>query len=59
MPYWMTNAEHGVMPVYDTGAVEQAKVHGWTLLNEGESPEFPKEPEEEPKRKPGRPRKAE
>jgi hypothetical protein len=38
MPYWMTNPEHGVMPVYDTGEVERVKAHGWTLLNEGDSP---------------------
>jgi hypothetical protein len=61
--YWMTNPEHGVMPVYSIGEVEQAKVHGWSLLNEGDSPlrEKPAEvtEEEQPiKRKPGRPPKA-
>jgi hypothetical protein len=72
MPYWLTNPDHGVMPVYDMGDVERNKAHGWTLLNVGESPVF--EPEQasevlrevretmqalgEPKRKPGRPKKA-
>lgn len=59
MPYWLTNPEHGVMPVYDLGEVERNKVHGWTLLNVGESPELaPKgQPAEPIKRKPGRPPK--
>jgi hypothetical protein len=62
MPYWMTNPEHGVMPVYDMGDVERNKVHGWVLLNEGESPamksaEVSADPPQE-KRKPGRPKKA-
>jgi len=69
MPYWLTNPAHGVMPAYDMGEVERNKLHGWTLLNVGESPVFPVEevsgeenpverPAEEPqKRKPGRPRK--
>jgi hypothetical protein len=58
----MTNPDHGVMPVYDMGDVERNKVHGWVLLNEGESPNLkPAEvsadaPQE--KRKPGRPKKA-
>ena len=38
MPYWLTNPEHGTMPVYDLGEVERNKKFGWTLLNEGESP---------------------
>lgn len=68
MPYWMIHPKHGEMPVYDTGAVERAKVHGWTVLNEGDSPLREKKPEptfriQEPepyvKRKPGRPRKGE
>lgn len=42
MPYWMTNPLHGVMPVYSQSEVEQAKVHGWSLLNEGGSPAFSK-----------------
>jgi hypothetical protein len=46
MPYWMTSPDHGVMPVYDLGAVEQAKKHGWSLLNHGESPEREMRPEE-------------
>jgi hypothetical protein len=73
MPYWLTNPEHGVMPVYDMGEVERNKVHGWMLLNEGESPlrHIGPPPEAEPikllasneppllplKRKPGRPPK--
>ncbi len=70
MPYWMTNPEHGVMTCYDMGEVERAKVHGWSLLNEGVSPiraqQDPQEVLEEVretikelgKRKPGRPPKA-
>lgn len=69
MPYWLTNPEHGVMPVYDLSDVERNKVHGWSLLNEGPSPVKPAarapvvvtpEPvvEVPPKRKPGRPPKA-
>lgn len=42
MPYWMTNPSHGVMPCYDLGEVERNKVHGWTLLNEGPAPVYPK-----------------
>jgi hypothetical protein len=38
MPYWMTNPDHGTMPVYDMGEVERVKKFGWTLLNVGESP---------------------
>jgi hypothetical protein len=38
MPYWLTNPDHGIMPVYDLGEVERNKLHGWTLLNVGESP---------------------
>jgi hypothetical protein len=39
MPYWMVHAAHGEMPVYDMGAVEANKVHGWRFLNQGESPD--------------------
>ena len=39
MPYWMTSPAHGVMPVYSLSEVEQAKAHGWALLNEGNSPQ--------------------
>lgn len=39
MPYWLTNADHGTMPVYDPGEVERVKKFGWTLLNVGESPD--------------------
>jgi hypothetical protein len=38
MPYWMTNPEHGMMPVYSMGEVERAQKSGWALLNEGEGP---------------------
>lgn len=38
MPYWLTNPDHGVMPVYDMGDVERNKVHGWELLNQGPEP---------------------
>jgi hypothetical protein len=38
MPYWLTNPDHGTMPVYDMGEVERVKKFGWTLLNVGESP---------------------
>lgn len=38
MPYWITNPDHGIMPVYDMGEVERNKAHGWTLLNVGEIP---------------------
>jgi hypothetical protein len=38
MPYWLTNPDHGMMPVYDMGEVERVKKFGWTLLNVGESP---------------------
>jgi hypothetical protein len=38
MPYWLTNPDHGTMPVYDMGEVERVKKFGWTLLNQGESP---------------------
>jgi hypothetical protein len=41
MPYWMTNPDHGTMPVYDMGEVERVKKFGWTLLNVGESPIVP------------------
>jgi hypothetical protein len=41
MPFWMTNPKHGVMPVYSFGEVDQAKVHGWELLNEGDAPARP------------------
>jgi hypothetical protein len=36
--YWLTNPEHGVMPVYDLAEVERHKQWGWSLLNEGPSP---------------------
>ena len=39
MPYWLTNPDHGILPVYDMGEVERCKQFGWTLLNHGESPE--------------------
>jgi hypothetical protein len=42
MPYWLTNPDHGVMPVYDLSDVERNKVHGWELLNHGPAPEFAK-----------------
>jgi hypothetical protein len=42
MPYWLTNPDHGTMPVYDMGEVERVKKFGWTLLNVGESPIVPK-----------------
>jgi hypothetical protein len=71
MPYWMTNPQHGVMPVYSVSEMEQARVHGWELLNEGASPlrgkpaevKAPAMPVAEhveiiTKRKPGRPPKA-
>jgi hypothetical protein len=38
MPYWITNPDHGTLPVYDMGEVERVKKFGWTLLNVGESP---------------------
>ena len=38
MPFWMIHPQHGRMPVYDRGEVERVEKHGWTLLNEGESP---------------------
>jgi len=41
MPYWMTNPDHGMMPLYDMGEVERVKRFGWTLLNVGESPQVP------------------
>jgi hypothetical protein len=41
MPYWLTNPDHGTMPVYDAGDVERHKKMGWTLLNVGESPNLP------------------
>jgi hypothetical protein len=41
MPYWLTNPDHGTMPVYDMGEVERVKKFGWTLLNVGESPALP------------------
>lgn len=41
MPYWVTNPDHGMMPVYDMGEVERVKKFGWTLLNVGESPILP------------------
>jgi hypothetical protein len=54
MPYWVTNPDHGMMPVYDMGEVERVKKFGWTLLNVGESPIVPvingdtsREPEDE------------
>lgn len=42
MPYWMTHPKHGTMPVYDTGAVDRAKVNGWSVLNVGDSPNRPR-----------------
>ncbi len=66
MPYWLKHNDHGLMPVYDTGAVENAAKHGWTLLNQGEEPLKQIKPSEQiqvptvdlvEKRRPGRPRK--
>jgi hypothetical protein len=41
MPYWLTNPDHGTMPVYSQGDVERHKKMGWSLLNVGESPNLP------------------
>lgn len=30
------------MPVYDIGEMLRVKIHGWSLLNQGENPEYPK-----------------
>lgn len=38
MPYWLTNPDHGTMPVYAISEVDRNKANGWTLLNIGESP---------------------
>lgn len=67
MPFWMTHPEHGRMPVYDRGEVERVEKHGWTMLNEGESPIVMTTPDDAEvvvsgdtatvRRKPGRPRK--
>jgi hypothetical protein len=38
MPYWLTNPDHGVMPVYSESEVARHIPLGWSLLNQGESP---------------------
>jgi hypothetical protein len=38
MPYWMKSPEGAVMPCYSVSDMEQVKVHGWSLMNEGDSP---------------------
>jgi hypothetical protein len=38
MPYWLTNPDHGVMPVYSESEVTRHIPLGWSLLNQGESP---------------------
>lgn len=48
--YWMTHVDHGTMPAYDTSEKARLESCGWTLLNEGESPNHapkvkPKPPE--------------
>lgn len=66
MPYWLKHAEHGQMPVYNTGDVERHKQWGWVLLNEGNEPAKEAAPKPDPmdegayleRRRVGRPRKA-
>jgi hypothetical protein len=41
MPYWLTNPDHGVMPVYSESEVTRHIPLGWSLLNQGESPAVP------------------
>jgi hypothetical protein len=41
MPYWLTNPDHGVMPVYSESEVARHIPLGWSLLNQGESPVYP------------------
>lgn len=64
MIFWMTNPSHGVMPAYGAGECDKLVTLGWALLNYGPSPDLPPKAtpapadEGEPKRKPGRPKKA-
>jgi hypothetical protein len=53
--YWLTNPQHGEMPVYDLADVERHKKWGWTLLNEGSAPlrKKPEAPEVVERKKPG------
>lgn len=42
MPHWMVHPDHGTMPVYSMSEVAQVQSLGWSLLNTGERPEYPK-----------------
>jgi hypothetical protein len=38
--YWMTNKDHGIMPVENLSEVQRNEKHGWTFLNQGETPDL-------------------
>ena len=47
MIYWMTNPDHGTMPVYSVGEKERTEKLGWALLNYGPSPDYASKAEKE------------